>query len=78
LPEGRILIPGVVSHKTEVVEHPELVAQRLSRYADAVGKENVQAGTDCGMGMGRVHHEIGWAKIESLVEGARLVSERLW
>lgn len=78
LPEGRILIPGVVSHKTEVVEHPELVAQRLSRYCEAVGKENVQAGTDCGMGMGRVHHEIGWAKIESMVEGARLVSERLW
>lgn len=78
LPEDRILIPGVVSHKTEVVEHPELVAERLTRYANCVGRENVQAGTDCGMGMGRVHHQIGWAKIESMVEGARLASERLW
>ena len=78
LPAGKILIPGVVSHKTEVVEHPELVAERLVRYANAVGKENVQAGTDCGMGMGRVHHQIGWAKIENMVEGARLASEQLW
>ncbi len=78
LPAGKILIPGVVSHKTEVVEHPELVAERLVRYANCVGKENVQAGTDCGMGMGRVHHQIGWAKIESMVEGARLASEQLW
>lgn len=78
LPEGRILIPGVVSHKTEVVEHPELVAERLVRYANCVGRENVQAGTDCGMGMGRVHHQVGWAKIESMVEGARIASERLW
>ena len=78
LPEGKILIPGVVSHKTEVVEHPELVAERLVRYAQCVGRENVQAGTDCGMGLGRVHHEIGWAKIANMVEGARLASERLW
>ncbi|MEO0031937.1 MAG: hypothetical protein RIS94_1695 [Pseudomonadota bacterium] len=78
LPAGKMLIPGVVSHKTEVVEHPELVAERLTRYAECVGRENVQAGTDCGMGLGRVHHEIGWAKIASMVEGARLASERLW
>jgi len=78
LPEGKILIPGVVSHKTEVVEHPELVAERLIRYANCVGRENVQAGTDCGMGLGRVHYEIGWAKIASMVEGARIASERLW
>lgn len=78
LPEGKILIPGVVSHKTEVVEHPELVAQRLLRYANLVGRENVQAGTDCGMGLGRVHHTIGWAKIASMVEGARLASAELW
>ncbi|MDB5662428.1 MAG: epoxyalkane--coenzyme transferase [Sphingomonas bacterium] len=78
LPEGKILIPGVVSHKTEVVEHPELVAERLVRYANCVGRENVQAGTDCGMGLGRVHYEIGWAKIAAMVEGAKLASEKLW
>lgn len=78
LPEGKILIPGVVSHKTEVVEHPELVAERLVRYANCVGRENVQAGTDCGMGLGRVHHEIGWAKIAAMVEGAKLASKQLW
>jgi len=78
LPAGKIVIPGVVSHKTEVVEHPELVAERLVRYANLVGRENVQAGTDCGMGLGRVHHEIGWAKIANMVEGARLASEQLW
>jgi 5-methyltetrahydropteroyltriglutamate--homocysteine methyltransferase len=78
LPQGKILIPGVVSHKTEVVEHPELVAQRLVRYANLVGRENVQAGTDCGMGLGRVHYEIGWAKIASMVEGAKLATEQLW
>ena len=78
LPEGKILIPGVVSHKTPVVEHPELVADRLCNFAGLVGRENVQAGTDCGMGLGRVHHEVGWAKLQALVEGARLASERLW
>ncbi len=78
LPAGKILIPGVVSHKTEVVEHPELVAQRLVRYANLVGRENVQAGTDCGMGLGRVHYEIGWAKIANMVAGAKLASEQLW
>ncbi len=78
LPDGKILIPGVVSHKTEVVEHPELVAERLLRYARLVGPENVQAGTDCGMGLGRIHHQVGWAKIESMVEGARLASAKLW
>ena len=78
LPQDKMLIPGVVSHKTEVVEHPELVAERLIRYANCVGRENVQAGTDCGMGLGRVHHEIGWAKIASMVEGAKLASQRLW
>lgn len=78
LPQDKILIPGVVSHKTEVVEHPELVAERLVRYANCVGRENVQAGTDCGMGLGRVHYEVGWAKIASMVEGARIASEKLW
>jgi 5-methyltetrahydropteroyltriglutamate--homocysteine methyltransferase len=78
LPEGKILIPGVVSHKTPVVEHPELVADRLINFANLVGRENVQAGTDCGMGLGRVHHEVGWAKLQAMVDGARLASKQLW
>jgi 5-methyltetrahydropteroyltriglutamate--homocysteine methyltransferase len=77
LPEGKILIPGVVSHATNVVEHPELVADRIVRFADLVGRENVIAGTDCGLG-GRIHPEIAWAKLASLVEGARQASRRLW
>ena len=76
LPAGKILIPGVVSHSTDVVEHPELVSQRLQRYARHVGKENVMAGTDCGFG-GRSHPQIAWAKLKSLVEGAALASKAL-
>jgi 5-methyltetrahydropteroyltriglutamate--homocysteine methyltransferase len=76
LPEGKSLMPGVVSHATDVVEHPELVAQRLMRFADVVGRERIVAGTDCGMM--RVHPEICWAKLESLSAGARLASQRLW
>jgi 5-methyltetrahydropteroyltriglutamate--homocysteine methyltransferase len=78
LPEGKLLIPGVVSHKTTSVEHPELVADRLLTYARLVGPENVQAGTDCGMGLGRIHHEVGWAKLRTLVEGASRASRELW
>lgn len=77
LPPGRALIPGVVTHKTTVLEHPETVAQRLVRYAETVGKENVIAGTDCGLG-GRIHPELAWAKLRALAEGAALASERLW
>jgi len=77
LPDGKILLPGVVSHSTNLVEHPELVAERIMRFASAVGRENVIAGTDCGLG-GRVHAEIAWAKLGALVEGARLASKRLW
>jgi 5-methyltetrahydropteroyltriglutamate--homocysteine methyltransferase len=77
LPADKVLIPGVVSHATNVVEHPELVAQRLGRYAAVVGKERVIAGTDCGLG-GRVHPQIAWAKLAALVEGARLASQQLW
>ncbi|MBV9601121.1 MAG: epoxyalkane--coenzyme M transferase, partial [Chloroflexi bacterium] len=77
LPEGKILIPGVVSHATNVVEHPELVAERIVRFARLVGPENVIAGTDCGLG-GRVHAEVAWAKLEALVEGAHLASKELW
>jgi 5-methyltetrahydropteroyltriglutamate--homocysteine methyltransferase len=77
LPDGKILIPGVVSHASNVVEHPELVADRIIQYAGVVGKENVIAGTDCGMG-GRVHMQIGWAKLKALSEGAELASKQLW
>src|SRR6185312_8357992 len=77
LPEGKILIPGVVTHHTNVVEHPEVVADRIVRYAKLVGRENVIAGTDCGMGF-RVHPQIAWAKLKVLAEGARLASDQLW
>jgi 5-methyltetrahydropteroyltriglutamate--homocysteine methyltransferase len=76
LPTGKILVPGVVSHATDLIEHPELVAQRIVRFAERVGKENVMAGTDCGFG-GRSHPQIAWAKLSSLVEGARLASRAL-
>jgi 5-methyltetrahydropteroyltriglutamate--homocysteine methyltransferase len=82
LPDGKKLIPGVVTHHTNVVEHPELVAQRLTRLANVVGRENVLAGTDCGFAQGafiqRVHPEIQWAKLAALAEGARLASRQLW
>lgn len=77
LPDGKIILPGVVSHATNLVEHPELVAERIARFAGAVGRENVLAGTDCGLG-GRVHAEIAWAKLAALAEGARLATARLW
>src|SRR5580658_3583449 len=79
---GQVLIPGVISHATNVVEHPELVAQRIVRFATLVGRENVLAGTDCGFAQGpfhrRVHPSIMWAKLGALVEGARLASAELW
>ena len=77
LPEGKILIPGVVSHASNVVEHPELVADRIMRYASIVGREHVIAGTDCGMGL-RVHPQIAWAKLKALAEGASLATKQLW
>jgi 5-methyltetrahydropteroyltriglutamate--homocysteine methyltransferase len=82
LPKGRKLIPGVISHQTNVVEHPELVAERLLRLARLVGRDNIIAGTDCGFAQGpfvqRVHPSIMWAKLRALVEGARLASKALW
>ena len=82
LGEGRLLIPGVISHATNVVEHPELVAERIVRLARIVGRDNVIAGTDCGFAQGpfyrRVHPQIMWAKLEALAEGARLASKELW
>jgi len=77
LPDGKVLIPGVVSHATNVVEHPELVADRIVRFAGVVGRENVIAGTDCGLG-GRIHPQLVWAKLQTLVDGARLASRQLW
>jgi 5-methyltetrahydropteroyltriglutamate--homocysteine methyltransferase len=78
LPEGKILIPGVVGHFSDFIEHPQLVADRIVRYANIVGRENVIAGTDCGIGSRVAHAKIAWAKLESLVEGARLASQELW
>jgi 5-methyltetrahydropteroyltriglutamate--homocysteine methyltransferase len=77
LAPGAILMPGVISHATNIVEHPELVARRLVDWAALVGRENVVAGADCGMG-GRVHGEIGWAKLAALAEGAALATKALW
>jgi 5-methyltetrahydropteroyltriglutamate--homocysteine methyltransferase len=78
LPEGKSLMPGVVGHATDIIEHPRLVADRLVRYAELVGKENVMAGTDCGVGTRVFNAEIAWGKFAALVEGARLASRELW
>ncbi|CAN0207953.1 unnamed protein product [Phaeothamnion confervicola] len=82
LPKGAILIPGVISHSTVLVEHPELVAERIVRFASMVGKENVIAGSDCGFatfaGSKEVHPSIVWAKMKAMTDGARLASKELW
>ena len=82
LSPGQVLIPGVISHATNVIEHPELVAERIVRLAKIVGRENVIAGTDCGFAQGpfyrRVHPSVMWAKLEALGAGARLASKELW
>jgi len=82
LAPGKVLIPGVISHATNIVEHPELVAERIVRLAKIVGRENVMGGTDCGFAQSpfarRVHPSIMWAKLKSLVEGARIATETLW
>jgi 5-methyltetrahydropteroyltriglutamate--homocysteine methyltransferase len=82
LPDGKVLIPGVIDSTTNFVEHPELVAERIVRFARVVGRERVVAGTDCGLatvaGSTLVDPEIAWAKLASLVDGARLASETLW
>jgi 5-methyltetrahydropteroyltriglutamate--homocysteine methyltransferase len=77
LPAGKKILPGVVTHSTNLIEHPELVADRIIKFAEAVGRENVIASTDCGLG-GRVHPQIAWAKLKALSEGAELASKRLW
>jgi 5-methyltetrahydropteroyltriglutamate--homocysteine methyltransferase len=82
LPDDKVLIPGVVSHCVYQVEHPELVAERIERFASVVGRERVIAGTDCGFATSRagdeVHPDVAWAKLRSLVEGARIATSRLW
>jgi len=78
LPAGKVLVPGVVGHATDIVEHPQAVADRLVRYAKIVGKENLMAGTDCGLGPRVGSPQICWAKFEAMAEGARLASKELW
>ena len=82
LPDGKILIPGLVSHQTNVVEHPELIAWRIKNFASVVGKENVIAGSDCGFSQFwdsiRVHPSVQWAKLNALADGAALASAELW
>ncbi len=82
LPDGKVLVPGVVTHHTTIVEHPEVVADRLVRLGEVVGRESVMAGTDCGFAQGafvqRVHPTVQWAKLEALAEGARIATRRLW
>ncbi len=77
LPSDKLILPGVVSHATNVVEHPDLVAERILRFAGVVGRERVIASTDCGLG-GRVHPDIAWAKLDTLAQGARIASRQLW
>ena len=82
LPDNKVLIPGVVSHCVYQVEHPELVADRLEKFAGIVGKERVIAGTDCGFATSRagdeLHPDVAWAKLQALVDGARIATARLW
>ena len=78
LPEGKMLMPGVISHATDLVEHPELVAERIVNYARLVGRENVQTGTDCGMGSRVGHEEVVWAKFRAMADGAAIASRKLW
>jgi 5-methyltetrahydropteroyltriglutamate--homocysteine methyltransferase len=77
LPDGKVIMPGVVTHSTNLIEHPEIVADRICRFAEVVGRDKVVASTDCGLG-GRVHPQIAWAKLEALAQGAELASKRLW
>lgn len=82
LPEGKVIIPGVLDTTTNFIEHPELIAERIMRYASVVGKENMMVGSDCGFGTSawgrRVESRIAWAKLEAMVDGAKLASQELW
>jgi 5-methyltetrahydropteroyltriglutamate--homocysteine methyltransferase len=82
LPDGKSLIPGVITHSSNIVEHPEVIAQRIARFAGAVGRENVIAGADCGFASFaatcEVHPSVVWVKLAALAEGARIASAALW
>ena len=83
LPAGKVLIPGVIPHASNIVEHPELIAERLLRYAKLVGREHVIAGSDCGFSSQatynpEVHPKVVWAKFQAMAEGCRLASQQLW
>jgi 5-methyltetrahydropteroyltriglutamate--homocysteine methyltransferase len=83
LPDGKVILPGVIAHADNIVEHPELIAERLIRFAERVGRENVIGSVDCGFSSQatfrtEVHPTVIWAKFEALRDGARLASERLW
>jgi len=82
LPVGKILIPGVIESKSNFIEHPDLVAQRIARYAKLVGRENVVAGSDCGygtwVGQAAVDRDVVWAKLKTLAEGARIATRQFW
>ncbi len=78
LPEGKTLIPGVAGHYSDFIEHPEAIAERLVKYAKLLGRENVMAGTDCGLGTRVGHPTITWAKFEAMAEGARIATKQLW
>ncbi len=82
LPPEKVLLPGLICHSTNVVEHPELIAQRIENFARVIGRENVIGSSDCGFSQGwnspRVHRQVQWAKLEALVEGARIASRSLW
>ena len=82
LPEGAVLIPGTITQSTVLVEHPELIAERIGRFARAVGRENIIAGADCGFatfaGSTEIHPSVVWAKFEALAEGARIATKELW
>ena len=82
LPDGKAVIPGMITHSSNIVEHPELIAERIGRFAQAVGRENVIAGADCGFASFaatcEVHPSVVWVKLQALAEGARLASKQLW
>jgi 5-methyltetrahydropteroyltriglutamate--homocysteine methyltransferase len=78
LPDGKLLMPGVIGHYSDFIEHPRAIADRLIRYAKIVGRENVIAGSDCGIGSRVGHPQVGWAKFQAMAEGARIASRELW
>jgi 5-methyltetrahydropteroyltriglutamate--homocysteine methyltransferase len=78
LPDGKMLMPGVIGHYSDFIEHPQAIADRLVRYAKIMGRENIIAGTDCGIGSRVGHPQIGWAKFQALEEGARIATKELW